>query len=144
MADNLLSDSFWKQLDDDFEIGSESQLPFIQIKDGLLVKIPLIGADGELSGKFMTSLFETDFLPTNLAEDWILEPALVLHSIYLPADLQRKGLGTLIISKLEARAKRLGKSFAVAVLTTDEMANLCKKLGFANCAPFSAYRTKSI
>jgi GNAT superfamily N-acetyltransferase len=140
---------FWEQLGQENEIGSIDKLPYVKIVEGSLVEIPVQKPDGSWQNcvSLLTHMGPTLNAPVDTAVSelgWSLRPALVLLSIFLPEELQRQGIGTRVIAALEKRAAAEGKLFAVGIIESDAMLNLCNKLGLTGCAPFSCYRKPAL
>jgi len=139
---------FWDQLMHAKEIGSIDKLPYVNIVEGSLVEIPVQKPDGSWLNcvSLLTHVSPAFNAPVEAATElgWKLRPALVLLSIFLPEELQRQGIGTRVIAALEKRAEAEGKLFAVGIIESDAMLNLCNKLGLTGCAPFSCYRKPAL
>ncbi len=63
------------------------------------------------------------------------EESLCLWSIYIPTKFRQLGIGTKVMKTLEQKAKNERRYFLVNMITSDEMMNLCKKMGYQPSPP---------
>jgi hypothetical protein len=129
---------FWTQLQTESKIGSPDTLPFVELVQGCIIEIPMIQSDGSVRNA-SSLICDSPWIPST-SLGFPTRPALILMSIFLPESLQRSGIGTRVIAELEKRAEREGRLFAVGIIESEAMVNLCNKVGLKGCAPFSCYR----
>lgn len=129
---------FWEKLETESEIGTVDSLPYIKLVEGSLVAMSVPKSDGSW-GSFQSLQIAPEFaLPSGLGIK--KAPALILMSIFLPESLQRQGIGTRVIETLEKRAHKEAKIMGIGPIESEAMQNLCVKLNFTGCAPFSCYK----
>ena len=138
----------WRALDADLSFGSAEALPWIELSTGRLTHSYVsFLPDACAPCAPLPSLYPPLQITNGAPEppepsEPSSTPALALTSIYLPDNLQRRGLGTQILERLAARAQREGRRFVVGPIMEEAMRCLVDKLGYRPCAPFSAYKAE--